>query len=959
MGRKDAPVAVSKSSASAPAVTASNNARKSSVLKSAFTPSQFQLHLFASVIQSFDSHQLRIHDTSTGRLRSQHETKSKITSLDWGFYGSAYRERQQSKKKRKREQTSNDGAVVAYGTDTSQICMFSPAEGRVVGTLSGGHERGIKAFKFSPTDYLQAWSIGEDANLIQWDLLKDQPIRTINLPDPTISLLASPCQVAPEILCASSTPFAIDITSSDDFRIDRFDSFKNTIHSLCRSDDYQTFLAADSDRYINIYSISEKKLSRTLVASSGVTAVALSSPPKDAPDYIRRQQMLCAITRDGAVELFPHPFTESKAINGDLKSSRKNLTRKASASVRLVSPDSKTKSVPIVAAFLQGSDLVIVSADGGVDLAFQKVRWQDEGNGELLFDGVKEVVKVKSASTLNTATLNGVKDTGKTRVDESKTVVINGGAGGPSVADAIELSSGESEDDVDEDDSGDEASAKADNKEEDEEADEDEDSSEASGSDEEMPDAEEKDAQEDKEEPSFGDLLAARHPTEISIPAALPADTTALAIPKVPAMALPAGMSLSTVLTQSLRTNDTSLLEAVLHTTDASIVKSTIQRLDSTLAGLLLSKLAERLASRPGRYGHLITWVQWTCIAHGGAIASMPDVISKVKTLYAVLNERMRTLDDLLVLKGKLDLLDAQVQFRKSIAAQRGEREAGQGQPGVILLEGQDNWDSDDDLDEDGFTVRPTKRARRGTKLDDLIGASHEDEDDEEDVEDDEILANGVESSDEEEEEEDDDDDDEILANGVESSDEEEEEEDDDDDDDDEDDDEEESDEEGLPNGTRLVDDEASVSSAGESDPDDVAPSPAEAASSSASSVSGSDDESGEGEDGEEDEGSDLDSFINDGSVDFEEEADDDDGNEIKVAGDNSDGEGEDEDEDNEDVEEPEPEPEPEPMPLLKPSKSKPQRDAMDLDVGFNITSAKKSKARSEKKDRPLKKNRH
>ncbi|EXJ54678.1 hypothetical protein A1O7_10019 [Cladophialophora yegresii CBS 114405] len=909
MGRKDGQMAVSKSSASAPAVTASNNARKSSVLKSAFTPSQFQLHLFASVIQSFDSHQLRIHDTSTGRLRSQHETKSKITSLDWGFYGAAYRERQQAKKKRKREQDSNDGAVVAYGTNTSQICMFSPTEGRVVGTLSGGHERCIKAFKFSPTDYLQAWSIGEDAKLIQWDLSTDQPIRTINLPDPTISLLASPSHVAPQILCASSAPFAIDITSSDDLRIDRFDSFKNAIHSLYRSDESQAFLAAESDRYINIYSITEKKLARTLVTSSGVTAVVLSSPPKDAPDYIQRQQMLCAITNDGVVELFPHPFAESKTVNGDLKSSRKNLTRKASASVRLVSPDAKTKSVPIVAAFLQGPDLVLVSADGGVDLAFQKLRWQDEGNGELLFDGVKDVVKVKSASTLNTATINGVKDTGKTRVDESKTVVVNGGAGGPAEADAIELSSSESEADVDEEDSGDEASIREADTEEHEEE-ENEAVQEESDSDEEMLDPEENEAQEDKEEPSFGDLLAARHPTEISISAALPTDTTALTIPKPPAMAIPPGMSLSTVLTQSLRTNDTSLLEAVLHTTDTSIVKSTIQRLDSTLAGLLLSKLAERLASRPGRYGHLITWVQWTCIAHGGAIASMPDVISKVKTLYAVLNERMRTLDDLLVLKGKLDLLDAQVQFRKSIAAQRGEREAGQGEPGVILLEGQDNWDSDDDLDEDGFTVRPAKRARRGTKLEDLVGAGHEDEDEDEDdgVVDDEILANGVESDEDEEAEEDDDDD------GDEEDD---------------------SDEEGLPNGTRLVDDEASVSSAEESDPDDVAPSPAEAASSSASSASASDDESGEQEE-DEDEGSDLASFINDGSVDFEE----DDGTEIKVAGDDSEGEEE----------------WAERMPVKSSkSNSTPKRDAMDLDVGVGFDMpmpSSKSKSRpAEKKD--------
>ncbi|KIW62346.1 hypothetical protein PV04_10527 [Phialophora macrospora] len=915
MGRRDGQTAVSKSSASAPA---GNNPRNSSVIKSTFAPSQFQLHLFASVIQSFDSHQLRIHDTITGRLRSQHETKSKITSLDWGFYGKIYRERQESKKKRKREQHNNDGAVVAYGTSTSQICMFSPAEGRVVGTLSGGHERGIRAFKFSPTDYLQAWSIGEDAKLVQWDLSRDQPIRTINLPDPTIDLLASPCQVAPQVLCASSTPFTIDITSSDNFRIDRFDSFKNAIHSLCRSDDSRYFLAADSDRYINIYSIAQKKLARTLVTSSGVTAIDLSTESKDTPDFIQRQQMLCAITKDGTVDLFSHPFAEPKAINGDLKSNRKNLTRKASASVRLVSPDSKTKSIPIVAAFLQGPDLVIVSADGGVDLAFQKVRWQDEGNGELLFDGVKDVVKVKSASTLNTATLNGVKDTGKTRVDESRTVVINGGAGGPSLADAIELSSSESEDDPEEKESGDESSIKEDHQEagedEDEEADSDPDSSPgASDSDEAMPDAEGNEAQEDQEEPSFGDLLSARHPTEISIPAALPVDSTALTLPKLPAIALPPGMSLSTVLTQSLRTNDTSLLEAVLHTTDASIVKSTIERLDSILAGVLLSKLAERLASRPGRYGHLITWVQWTCIVHGGAIASMPDVTNKVKTLYAVLNERMRTLDDLLVLKGKLDLLDAQVQFRKSVVARRGGRETGKGEPGVILIEGQNNWDSDDDLDEDGITGRPAKKARRGTNLEDLIGASDDDDDEDEDEDEDDI----------------------ILANGIGrrtsiSSDEE-----------DDDDDEDSSDEEDRHlNGTGLVDDEASVSSAEESDPDDVAPSPVEAVSSSASSVSGSDEGSAE-EGDEEDEDSDLDSFINDGSVEFE----DDEGDEIKVPGDSS----EDDNDEEEGVEEPEPRP-------VKSSKSTPKKYAMDVDVDIPRT---KSTSRSGKKDLPQKKNKH
>jgi U3 small nucleolar RNA-associated protein 5 len=185
MARTGAQGAVSKtSSAAAPAVTAGTNARQSAILKSAFAPSNLQLHLFASVIQSFDGHQLRIHDTVTGRLRSHHEVKTaNVTCLDWGYYGAAYREKQQSKKKRKREGNYHEGAVVAYGTSVSQICMFSPTEGRVVGTLNGAHERGIKDFRFAVADYLHGWSIGHDAKLVQWDLSKDLPIRSVLGPD--------------------------------------------------------------------------------------------------------------------------------------------------------------------------------------------------------------------------------------------------------------------------------------------------------------------------------------------------------------------------------------------------------------------------------------------------------------------------------------------------------------------------------------------------------------------------------------------------------------------------------------------------------------------------------------------------------------------------------------------------------------------------------------------------------
>ncbi|EXJ81746.1 hypothetical protein A1O1_07811 [Capronia coronata CBS 617.96] len=885
MGRKSSSTAVAKtSSASAPAVSSgTSSTQKSSVLRSAFAPSNFQLHLFASVIQSFDSHQLRIHDTDTGRLRCQHETTPavKITCLDWGYYGAAFREQRQasSKKKRKRDQDNVTGAVIAYGTNTSEICMFSPSEGKIVGTLSGVHEKGVKDFRFSHSNYLEAWSIGGDGKLVQWDLSTNKPIRTITLPDPAISILAQPAQISPQILCASTTPFAIGLKSSDDFRIDRYDSFKNAVHSLLRSDSSDTtlsehFIAADSDRYINVYDIPHKKLVRTLVAGAGVVEVDLSSPSQETPEVLR-PQILCAVLKDGSVELFPRPFGQPKQVNGDLKSSRKNLTQKASASVKLVNPGSESKRVPVVAACLRGPDLVIASADGGVDLAFQKIRWQDEGNGELLFDGVKEVVKVKSASTLNHATLNGVKDMGKTHVDESKTVVVNGAAGGP-VSNAIEISSSEGEDAEEEDDDDDEEDeedeptnqGKVDGKAEANGADVDDESSEEE-SDEEMADAtdanattndgEDEDAS-DAEEPTFGELLSSKHPNEISIASALPdASGSSLKVKKGQPV-IPSGMSLGTVLTQALRTNDQSLLEACLHTLDINIVKNTIQRLDSGLAGILLSRLAERLASRPGRYGHLITWVQWTCIAHGGAIAAQPDVTAKLRTLYQVLTQRSKTLDNLLLLKGKLDMLDAQLSYRKQLAAQRPARRDDQDEPGMIYIEGADNWDSDDDLDDD--LERPTKRAKSKAKagkksLEDLIGAANSGEEDDDDIDMPDNEEGEDESEDEDEDEEDDDEDeDEPATNGHRAG---------------------------------LVDIEAEVSSVAEdSDPDDDAAAGADNGSSSDDvSSSGSDDDDDVDEDEDD---SELDSFINDGSVDFDNDQD-----EVHVPGDS---ESEDEQED-------------------------------------------------------------
>ncbi len=208
--------------------------------------------------------------------------------------------------------------------------------------------------------------------------------------------------------------------------------------------------------------------------------------------------------------------------------------------------------------------------------------------------------------------------------------------------------------------------------------------------------------------PTFGDLVRVNE--TIDVPAALQAQQSTVLTAPGRVLAPPSSSSLGTVLTQALRTDDTELLESCLHTTDLATVRNTIQRLDSTLAGTLLTKLASRMHRRPGRAGSLMTWVQWTLIAHGGALATQPGLTKKLSELHRVLEERSRGLNSLLALKGKLDLLDAQMQLRRGMQHNiDSDEDEEDGEEGVVYVEGEESGaemiNGDLDADDNDFPV--------------------------------------------------------------------------------------------------------------------------------------------------------------------------------------------------------------------------------------------------------------
>lgn len=687
MGKKSSRAPASKTaSAAQPAASgATVTSKKSSILRAAFSPSEYQLALFASVIQGLDSQHLRIHDIHTGALQCEHAVapKESITSLDWGFLHSSSREQQLNKKRKRKsdvngQDKSGRDAVIAFGTSSSDIRIYSPAEDKVLYTLAGVHDGAIKDFKFTAgASTPQGWSIGGDNRLVQWDLTTRQSIRVINIPTTSnVSALSRPIVSNTPVICATQTPVILDVENSDVGSI-TFPSMTNPIHTLLPSSAVSikdnNFIAADNARYITVFDPKTKGIAYNLVAEKEVASLSLSDNVAEEDDSLEKQ-VLAVLVDDGSVELFNRPFVQSAGQSGSkttsLKARAKQMTRKADAVLKIVRPDTR-KAVAALQVGFQGSDLFVAWAEGGLNVIFERVRWQDKDTGNLVLSGPTEIASRKSASVLGSAAVVEERQTSKSHVNETKATVESG-----LYSEDVEMDDAHIDDD---------AISISDS----------EDASDAEGQDKKrqtkkvngvngiskdaIPDSEGDEEEEDGEdatgEPTFGELVQRSSAIDVEAELEFDANTGTL-VPtassnKKAVAPIPSGVSLTTVLSQALKTNDAEMLESCFRTSDTNIIRTTVQRLNSTLAGTLIQRIAERMASRPGRYGHLLAWVQWTCIAHGGAIAGNAEILKRMTSLYKVMEQRSRSLPSLLLLKGKLDMLDAQINLRQSMADSR------------------------------------------------------------------------------------------------------------------------------------------------------------------------------------------------------------------------------------------------------------------------------------------------
>lgn len=513
--------------------------------------------------------------------------------------------------------------------------------------------------------------------------------------------------------------------------------------------------AAETDHFIPVFDAQSPTLIGSLPTENEVlsldsysSADLLKATAKEEDLSVRLsrpKEALLVVNKDGALEIFPEPFdfgsAKSKNYAETPKARAQRINRKRAALVRIRNDDKKSKVIPLANASFQGNEILIVWVEGGVNLVFDKVQWLDEASGNLILKNETDIMKARSSAGIGGNLTNGVKDMGRSHVDESRAVVANGGdaedvpmADEPS--EVIEISSGEETDE--ESDAEDETpltppeSERVGGKGQAEDIDVDmedigtqEMEGYGAGSDIDHPEA--------PEEPSFGDLIRANASEAIDVQASFADPNTQSLVPAGDRglQQLPSGMSLGTVLTQSLRTNDINLLETCFHVKDLQMVRATIERLDSSFAITLLQKLAERLHSRPGRAGSLMVWIQWTLVAHGGYLAGRPEVIKKLASLHRVVKDRANSLQSLLTLKGKLDMLEAQMNLRKSMQSRSKAANALEedDEEGVIYVEGQDDSDSEEEEHEDA--AQAVQSLPTGSKQP-ASGSSSSDEDSDE-----------------------------------------------------------------------------------------------------------------------------------------------------------------------------------------------------------------------------------
>ncbi|KAM3930067.1 WD repeat-containing protein 43 [Leptodactylus fuscus] len=184
-------------------------------------------------------------------------------------------------------------------------------------------------------------------------------------------------------------------------------------------------------------------------------------------------------------------------------------------------------------------------------------------------------------------------------------------------------------------------------------------------------------------------------------------------LPKIPIKSgLPQTDNFSVLLLQGLESNDGSILNKVLQTKNETVIKRTVARMPVYSVIPLVHELTKRLQGHPSNAILMVRWIKAVLVHHASYLSTLPNLVLQLGSLYQIMETRVKTLQKMARLNGKLYLLITQ--FAASEISQRMkvsqeaklvyEEESSEDESGDEELDtgSGDNWDAGDEDAEQG-----------------------------------------------------------------------------------------------------------------------------------------------------------------------------------------------------------------------------------------------------------------
>ncbi|NXC68039.1 WDR43 protein, partial [Anhinga anhinga] len=176
---------------------------------------------------------------------------------------------------------------------------------------------------------------------------------------------------------------------------------------------------------------------------------------------------------------------------------------------------------------------------------------------------------------------------------------------------------------------------------------------------------------------------------------------------------LPQTDSFAVLLVQGLESNDAEILNRVLNTRKESVIKNTVARMPVHAVIPLLHELTKRLQGNPYSASLMVRWLKSVFTLHASYLSTLPDLIPQLGMLYQLMESRVKTLQKLSRLHGRLFILVTQVaaseavqdvtevnQTAKLVYEDESSEEEGSDDEMIADKDSDENWDEDEEKEE-------------------------------------------------------------------------------------------------------------------------------------------------------------------------------------------------------------------------------------------------------------------